>query len=91
MYSWNERRTLFIERIEQFRNLRCGGLVAALDGPSGVGKTTIATQITGRIRSVHVVCDDFFVGDHNQFWAAKSTQEKIDNVIDWRRLKRGSD
>jgi hypothetical protein len=50
-----------------------------------------ATQITGRIRSVHVVCDDFFVGDHNQFWAAKSTQEKIDNVIDWRRLKRGSD
>src|SRR5262249_48946052 len=51
-------------------------------------KTTIAKHIAERIDVAHVLCDDFFVGGRNPFWATQSAQYQIDNVIDWRRIRR---
>jgi uridine kinase len=65
-----------------------GVLVVALDGKSGVGKTTLANDVANELDAANILSDDFFVGGHNKDWAAKSTKEKIDKVIDWRRIKR---
>ena len=78
---------LVVERIEQLKMERHGVLIVALDGNSGAGKTTIARQIEERIAAVNVSCDDFFVGGSNEFWSSKSTQQKIDSPIDWRRIR----
>jgi uridine kinase len=84
----NRAADIVVKRIEKLKTERGGILVVALDGPSGVGKTTIARHIAERIDVVHVLCDDFFVGGRNQFWAGQSPQYQIDNVIDWRRIRR---
>ena len=68
---------IVVERIEQLKTEREGVLVVALDGPSGVGKTTIAKQVAERIDAVNVFCDDFFVGGYNQFWGDSTPENGI--------------
>src|SRR5262245_9027309 len=84
----NRAADTVVKRIQELKTERVGVMVVALDGPSGVGKTTIAKHIAERIDVVHVLCDDFFVGGRNPFWATQSAQYQIDNVIDWRRIRR---
>lgn len=62
-------------------------LIVALDGKSGVGKTEIAKEVANRLGAVNVLCDDFFTGGDNDYWAKQTTQYQIDNVIDWKRIK----
>lgn len=65
-----------------------GVLVVGLDGMSGTGKTSIAREVSARLDAVNVLCDNFFTGGHNSAWAKRSTQDMIDSVIDWRRIRR---
>jgi uridine kinase len=77
-----------VSAIEQRLGGRDDPLVVAIDGKSGVGKTAIAKEVVNRLGAVNVLCDDFFTGGHNDFWAKRTTQQKIDNVIDWERIKK---
>jgi uridine kinase len=67
---------------------RIGVFVVALDGMSCTGKTTIAKEVAKRLGAVNVLCDDFFIGGSNTEWTKRSTQEMVDNAIDWRRIRR---
>ncbi len=62
-------------------------LVVALDGHSGVGKSTIARRISDSLNAVVVECDGFYLGETTEKWTKMSVKEKVDNCIDWRRLR----
>ncbi|MEM7737045.1 MAG: hypothetical protein AAF267_14785 [Deinococcota bacterium] len=68
-------------------------IVVALDGRSGSGKSTIA-KLTADILNANcadtpmvtvIEGDQFYAGGSNSTWDARSTQEKVANVIDWQR------
>lgn len=62
--------------------------VIALDGRSGVGKSTIAAEI-GRVTNAVVIDqDDFYAGDERFNWRSMSAAAKADACIDWRRVRK---
>ena len=63
-------------------------VLIAIDGRSGVGKSTIADQLAAELNGVVIKGDDFFSGGTNDDWRNRTTQEKVDLVIDWRKLRR---
>ena len=62
-------------------------LLIAVDGRSGAGKSTLAQIIADRTGGVIVVSDDFYSGGSDDKWQGYSPQAKVDEVIDWRRLR----
>ena len=62
-------------------------VLVALDGRSGTGKSTIAQAIASRVESIIVVSDDFYSGGNDDAWSGLSAEEKVEKVIDWRRLR----
>jgi para-aminobenzoate synthetase len=62
-------------------------LVIALDGRSGVGKSTRAALIALQFGGAIIPGDDFFAGGTDAWWAQQTASEKVDGCIDWRRLK----
>lgn len=62
-------------------------LLVALDGRSGVGKSTIAQAIAQDFNGVVIVGDDFFLGGSDSEWDARSVEAKVADCIDWRRLR----
>lgn len=77
-----------IHAIEQKLEGREDPLIVAIDGKSGVGKTAISKEVADRLGAVNVLCDDFFTGGHNDYWAKQNAQYQIDHVIDWRRIRK---
>lgn len=72
-------------------------LLVALDGRSGVGKSSLASAVADRIGAVVIDGDDFYAGGPAEYWDALTAEQKTDRVIDWRRqrivleqLRRGS-
>jgi uridine kinase len=63
-------------------------LLVALDGRSGVGKSTIAEAIAQEIGAVVVHGDDFFSGGPDTEWDARSAEAKVADCIDWKRLRK---
>ncbi len=64
-------------------------ILVALDGPSGSGKSTLAEMLTDALDAALVQSDDFFAADiPDPEWDTRSTEEKLRDVIDWRRLRR---
>lgn len=60
----------------------------ALDGRSGVGKSTLAATVAERLASCAVVeGDDFYAGGAEADWDARSPEEKAAQVMDWRRQR----
>ena len=59
----------------------------ALDGRSGVGKSTVAQHVGARVAALVVDGDDFYRGGDDAFWRARSPAEKVELVIDWRRQR----
>ncbi len=64
-------------------------VVVALDGRSGVGKSTLAGRVGAEICAGALVVDgdDFYRGGDDAYWGALSPAEKVDLVIDWRRQR----
>jgi len=66
-------------------------LLVALDGRSGVGKSTLSAQLAKQLRGVVIKSDDFYAGapgGSEQGWDKSSAKEKAESVIDWKRLRR---
>ena len=64
-------------------------LVVAIDGRSGAGKSTIATQLAAVMPATVIPTDDFFAAELTTAdWNARSPSERARDAIDWRRLRR---
>ena len=69
-------------------------LVVALDGRSGVGKSTLARSFSGLANDaaespavVLVESDQFYAGGSGALWDSLSPSQRLEHVIDWRRLR----
>ena len=65
-------------------------LLIAIDGRSGSGKSTLAEAAAKELAATIVVADDFYSGGADAEWASVSVEERVDRVIDWRRLRRSA-
>ena len=65
-------------------------LLIAIDGRSGSGKSTLAEAAAKDLAATIVVADDFYSGGADAEWASVSVEERVDRVIDWRRLRRSA-
>jgi uridine kinase len=63
-------------------------VVVAIDGRSGVGKSTIAKDLAVKLSAALIDGDDFYAGGSEAEWDARTTAEKASLCIDWRRLRR---
>ncbi len=63
-------------------------LLIALDGRSGVGKSTLAQTLAKEFAGVVVQGDDFFAGGADAEWDARSVEAKVADCIDWKRLRK---
>jgi uridine kinase len=61
--------------------------LVALDGRSGVGKSTLAAAVAERTGAAVIDGDDFYAGGTAAFWDAMTAEQKTDRVIDWRRQR----
>jgi len=62
-------------------------LVVAIDGRSGTGKSTLTACIARVIGATVVDQDDFYSGGSLEDWRALTVSDKVDRVIDWRRVR----
>ena len=62
-------------------------LLVAVDGRSGVGKSTLAGRVAARVEGTVVEGDDFYAGRTDAEWRQRTMAERADECIDWRRLK----
>ena len=60
-------------------------VMVALDGRSGVGKSTLAARVGNG--ALVIDGDDFYRGGDDTYWDARSPAEKVDLAIDWRRQR----
>jgi uridine kinase len=64
-------------------------LVVAIDGRSGAGKSTIASQVAAAMNAALIPGDDFFAAEITSAdWGARTPRERARDAIDWRRLRR---
>lgn len=63
-------------------------LIIALDGRSGVGKTSIGEYFAAVERGEHIRTDDFWIGGDSAYWDQLSPEDRADKAIDWQRLRR---
>lgn len=61
--------------------------LVALDGRSGVGKSTIAERLGKELNATIVDADKFYSGGDDAYWDKRAAEQKVAEVIDWRRLK----
>ncbi|HEX9695692.1 MAG TPA: hypothetical protein VGB64_05195 [Actinomycetota bacterium] len=77
--------------VEAIRALAAGRderpLLIALDGRSGVGKSTLALKMAVALRGEIVDSDSFYSGGTLADWHRSSATEKAERAIDWRRLR----
>ena len=76
--------------IEVNRLLQTGHspILVALDGGSGVGKSTLAGMLARQVDCVVVQLDDFFsAGIPDWEWDTRSIRERASDVFEWHRLR----
>ncbi len=63
-------------------------LIVALDGRSGVGKSTLAAEVAEKLDDCVIVeGDEFYSGGTNEEWDLRSAEEKVARGIDWHRQR----
>lgn len=67
-----------------------GPVYVALDGRSGVGKSTVAATVKlvladADVQVAVIEGDQFYAGGSSATWDARSAEDKVANVMDWRR------
>lgn len=63
-------------------------LLIAIDGRSGVGKTTLSKEVGELLGAAVVLEDDFYAGGSLKEWSSRTAKEKADKCMDWRRLRK---
>ena len=63
-------------------------VLIAIDGRSGAGKSTIAGQLASELNGVVIKGDDLFSGGTNDDWRTRTLLEKVNLVMDWKRLRK---
>lgn len=76
-----------VARIKSLVSGHSRPIVVALDGRSGTGKSTLAKRIAASVGGIYVETDDFWAGGPNDEWDARSSKEKSELAIDWKRLR----
>jgi para-aminobenzoate synthetase len=61
--------------------------LVALDGRSGVGKSTLARRLAAELAATLVEGDDFYAGGSEAEWDARSAAEKAALCMNWRRMR----
>jgi len=74
-------------RILQIERDRPGPILAALDGRSAAGKSTLAAVVAPLVEAVVIDGDDFYSGGSAETWDAMSAAEKANHCMDWRRQR----
>lgn len=77
-----------VQKIEERRKSKKGPILVALDGRSGVGKSTLSQLVAEKTGGVIIVSDDFYSGGNDDKWQGYSAQAKADEAIDWKRMRR---
>jgi uridine kinase len=75
------------ERITSLQSATLSPVLVALDGRSGVGKSTLAGQVGAQVGALVIDGDDFYRGGTDAYWDALGPAEKVDLVIDWERQR----
>ena len=76
-----------VSEIQLLLSVRDAPVVIALDGRSGAGKSTLAASIAVAVGGSVVDTDDFFTNGPDGDWEARTTEAKVADAIDWRRLR----
>lgn len=67
---------------------RAPPVVVALDGRSGVGKSTVAAALANRLPATVIPTDDFFAAEITDAgWRARTAAQRAQDCIDWRRMR----
>jgi len=77
------------ERIQALLTEKNRPIVVVLDGGSGAGKSTIASQLKSEIELALIPLDDFFsanIPDHK--WDEFTVEEKLEYVFHWDRVRK---
>lgn len=62
-------------------------VLVALDGRSGVGKSSLAGRLAERVGGPVILADDFWSGGSDDVWATRTPEQRAAYAIDWRRLR----
>ena len=73
--------------IREWRSRAQRPILVALDGRSGVGKTTLAADVARRHDGAVIVADDFYSGASDADWQRLPAPDRVARVIDWQRLR----
>lgn len=77
-----------LEAIQSLTTSTAMPVMVALDGRSGVGKSTLAAATAERLDSCTVIDGDgFYAGGPESWWDSCTAAEKVAQVIDWRRQR----
>ena len=79
--------TTIVSKIERQLEGHTGPLLVALDGRSGVGKTTLSKKLADKLGAVLIDGDDFYSGGSNKQWSEMSPKDRAERCIDWRRMR----
>jgi uridine kinase len=82
-----EALSQLIQQISDLAWKKQGPVLVALDGRSGVGKSTLARRVAHGIDATVIEGDDFYAGGTAEQWDAMSPAERADRCIDWRRQR----
>jgi uridine kinase len=80
---------ILYDRIRALQAASPTPVLVALDGRSGVGKSTLAARVATEVGVSALVIDgdDFYRGGDDAYWNALGPAEKVDLAIDWRRQR----
>jgi uridine kinase len=76
-----------VAEIQLLLTVREAPLVVALDGRSGAGKSNLAASIAVAVGGAVIDADDFFTNGPDAEWEARSTEAKVADALDWKRLR----
>ncbi len=93
--SVNEIAAPLVDRIRALTAGRDRSLFVGLDGRSGSGKSTLAAAVVRSLGSGPfdpvtasvIEGDQFYAGGSSATWDARTPEEKVELVFDWRRLR----
>jgi uridine kinase len=76
-----------VRRLDELRQRDDRPRLVAVDGRSGVGKSTLAGELALRCGGAVICADDFYAGGSDAHWLSLPPATRAAAVIDWRRLR----